>query len=120
MELPISFRQNIALFKQLQQYTESIFAPFLRETPHIQENSFIMPLYLVETALHDHYVTTQSIWVTYEFYDKTNKIQQTTILVTVQSTVLPDRRIVLKELNQNRSLILDLEQILTVSANIAE
>ena len=118
MELPISFAPANKLVKQLHQYTETVFAPFLRETTQFNHDTFIMPLYLVENKLHDHYVSMQPLFITYEFYDSNHKINQRTTLVTVQSTVRPDRRIVLNELNQNRSLILDLERILTVSANI--
>lgn len=118
MELPLSFAPANKIVTQLHHYTETIFAPFLRETPRFNHDAFIMPLYLVENKLHEHYVSMNPLFVTYEYYDRNHKINQTTVLVTVQSTVRPDRRIVLNELNQNRSLILDLEQILTVSANI--
>lgn len=118
MELPISFAPANKFVKQIHQYTETVFAPFFRETTRFDHENFIMPLYLVENKLHDHYVSMNPLFVTYEYYDRHNKINQTTVLATVQTTVRPDRRIVLNELNQNRSLILDLEQILTVSANI--
>lgn len=118
MELPISFAPANKIVKQLHHYTENVFAPFMRDANHFDHESFIMPLYLVEKKLHDHYVTMVPLFITYEYYDRNHRINQETVLVNVQSTVRPDRRIVLNELNQNRSLILDLEQILTVSANI--
>lgn len=118
MELPISFAPANKFVKQLHHYTETVFAPFLRENSTLNNDDFIMPLYLVEKKLHDHYVSMTPLLVTYEYYDRNHRIHQTTVLITVKSTVRPDRRIVLNELNQNRSLILDLEQILTVSANI--
>lgn len=119
MELPISTIFSHKITHHVQSFAGAIAAPFLREESHPTFDHLIMPLYEVEKKLHQHYVDTKPVWVTYEFYNRDQRISQETVFVTVQSTVRNDRRIVLTELNQKRSFILDLEQILTVSANIA-
>lgn len=118
MELPISSSLANKIVHHIQYYAEAVAAPFLREELHPTYDHLMMPLYQVEKKLHQHYVSMAPLWVTYEYYNRDQRITQDTILVTVQSTVKPDRRIVLTELNQKRSFIIDLEQILTVSANI--
>lgn len=114
MELPIYPQSKLA--KQI----HHIFEPFLVEQPMLQdEDESIMPLYQVEKLLHEHYVSQEPLSINYEYYNQKNRIKQRTIVVTVDSTVLIDRRIVLTEIDRKSSFILPVEQILTVSANIA-
>lgn len=112
MELPI--KPNSTLSNTIQ----SFFKPFTQS--HIKEvDRIIMPLYDLERLLHQHYVSLNPIEITFEYYDSNQDIIQTTILAKVVSTIQPDRRIAISELNSNRSYLLSLEQILTASANVA-
>ncbi|UUX34075.1 hypothetical protein [Fundicoccus culcitae] len=112
MELPIYPQSKLA------KHVHQIFEPFLVEQPTIQNEEVIMPLYLVEKQLHEHYVNQKPLKINFEYYNQQDRIKQHTIVATVDSTVLLDRRIVLTEIDRNSSFILSIEQILTVSANI--
>lgn len=113
MELPIYPKTNVL------KHVHQIFEPFMIDRSSQQDQPEIMPLYQVEKQLHTHYVNLQPIEITYEFYDQDDFINQRSIIVKVDSTLLSDRRIVLTELHGKRTFILPIEQILSVSANIA-
>ena len=83
------------------------------------EPDFIMPMYQLEKILHEHYVSMEPLWVTYEYYDHNDRIQCAHTLANIVSPILPNRAIQLHTLDNQRNTTLVLEQILTVSANAA-
>lgn len=98
---------------------QEFFKPFTAANLPKEKESFIMPLSLVEKTLHDHYVTMQPLDITYEFYNDNQHIELGTIRAVVESTVQPERYIAIKDVTDQRTMFLSLEQILTVSANAA-
>lgn len=112
MELPIKPNSNLSYSIQ------NFFKPFI-QTHTKKKEQIIMPLYEVEKKLHDHYVSLNPIEILFEYYDKDRRIHQESIEAKVVSTVQADRRIAVTDIHSNRSFILSLEQILTVSANAA-
>lgn len=112
MELPI--KPNSSLTFSIQNF----FKPFI-QTQTTKKEQIIMPLFQVEKKLHEHYVTLEPLEILYEYYDGHHHIHQETIEVKVVSTVQADRRIAVTDIHSNRSFLLSLEQILTVSANAA-
>ncbi|WP_124057638.1 hypothetical protein [Vaginisenegalia massiliensis] len=115
MELPVNFSSSNRLVKHI----HHAFKPFFQEEEESKVQRFIMPLHQVEQKLHHHYVSQKPLKICFEFYEDDNQIQQSHRLVTVVSTVQADRRIAVKELDSNRHYLLLLDQILSVSANIA-
>lgn len=112
MELPIKPNSNLSYSVQ------RFFKPFI-QTQRRKDERIIMPLLQVEKLLHTHYVNLQPIDITFEYYDNNQEINQQTITANITSTVQQDRRIAVKVLASDRSYLLSLEQILTVSANAA-
>ncbi|XJS09753.1 hypothetical protein ACF3NG_06285 [Aerococcaceae bacterium WGS1372] len=112
MELPIKPNSNLSFSIQ------NFFKPFI-QTHTTKKEQLIMPLSQVEKKLHEHYVSLEPIDILFEYYDEHHHIQQETIQVKVVSTVQADRRIAVSDIHSNRSFILSLEQILSVSANAA-
>lgn len=111
MELPI-YSTTSALFQRISTWVD----PFLEDTPE-QAKAYIMPLYHVEQTLHHHYVKQTPVKVTYEYYNQAGRMVTDQVNCLVHTTVDMERRIVLNELDSQRTFILPIEQILRVEAS---
>lgn len=96
--------------KQLHQWV----APFMAE-PCLYQPTSIMSLDLVERKLHQHFVSQEPLWITLEYYNTYNNIQEEEIRVTVESTVDLDRQICLKDLETQQLFQVETQQILSVA-----
>lgn len=97
------------LKKQFHQW----MAPFLSQ-PQGYPQPTIMNLLLIEHLLHEHFVSLEPIWITYEYYDGQEQIQEETSLVYVEAPISADRSILLREAYTEESFNIFTEQILSV------
>lgn len=109
MELPIQPPQWI------NRITHSFFSPFLQPANLVEEGPIIMPMTEVKRNLHEHYINQQPLQIVFEFYDQHHQLQVADLVLTVASPILTDHTVDLEYKGQ--SISLQLEQILSVSAN---
>lgn len=97
------------LKKQLNQWV----APFMSE-PSGYYQTTIMNLGEVERKLHQYFVNQEPVWITLEYYNTYNNIQEEDILVTVESTINLNRQIRLRDIESDQLFDVATEQILSI------
>lgn len=97
----------------LKEQLSNWMAPFLSQ-PQGYPKPTIMKLLHIENLLHQHFVAQKPIWITFEYYNQDEEIQEETSLVYVETPVAVDRSITLRDAYREESFSIYTEQILFV------
>lgn len=101
-----------SFFNSIKTYAKELWEPL---DDQLSETN-IMPLWQVEHILHEHYISQETLQLTFEYYNRANRIEERTLEVAVRSAITTNRCIVLHDLSRNCPLILSTEQILYVNS----
>lgn len=118
MELQFNQSPMSAVVQQVKNASISFLNRYAIDTRLMETQKQIMPLSIVERVLNDHYVSTQPLYVTYEFYNAYNQMEQRTLLTYVDSPIQADYSIDLSPVDMDGTLNIMVDHILAVSANI--
>lgn len=119
MELPFNQSTMSTIVQRVKEASVSFLDRYAIDHQSLETQKQIMPLFMVERILHDHYVSTTPLYVTYEFYNAYNRMEQRTLLAYVDSPIQADYSIDLSPVDQDYTLNIKVDHILAVSASIA-
>ncbi|MBG9983815.1 hypothetical protein HYO62_02820 [Aerococcaceae bacterium DSM 111022] len=116
MEIPFNNAPFQNTINKLSKLSNSFIDAFILPDFASQQETSIMPQHQVEHILHDHYVSTKPLAITFEHYDANDKLRSDEIIAVVTSPIQLNQTIALQPMNSKYSIYLPIDQILSVAS----
>lgn len=115
MEIPFNYAPFQRTINKISQLSAQFIDAFVQPDFISTQESSIMPRHQVEHILHDHYVTSKPLCITFEHYDANNHLHCDDIIVQVTSPIQLNQSIAIQPMNSSYSIYLPIDQILSVT-----
>lgn len=118
MEIPIKSMTNTSSLSIIKKIGSILFKPFTEDNTIVNKTSFIMPMKQLKQILKNHYINQQPLLIIYEYYNEKNELIQHSTIAQIHSVIDNDQNIIVRDWTVQDEVALNLNQILTVSANM--
>ncbi|MBG9982238.1 hypothetical protein HZY86_03840 [Aerococcaceae bacterium DSM 111020] len=115
MEIPFNHVPFQRTLNKINQLSNQFIDTFTLPDFTMDHDQYLMPRSQVEQILHDHYVSTDLVSISFEYYDQ-DVLKRGELIAQVLSPVQMNQTIALQPEQTNYSIYLPLDQILTVSS----